>query len=47
MTIMDTNIGRRTFLVGAGASGLIFGFAAHDGIRLADAATTEAFAPNL
>ena len=47
MTIMDTTIGRRTFLVGAGASGLIFGFAAHDGIRLADAATTEAFAPNL
>ena len=47
MTIMDTTIGRRTFLVGAGASGLIFGFAAHDGIRLADAATAKAFAPNL
>lgn len=52
MTIMDTAIGtdavsRRTFLVGAGASGLIFGFAAHDGIRLADASTASAFAPNL
>jgi len=52
MTIMDKNIGRdsvsrRTFLVGAGASGLIFGFAAHDGIRLADASTAKAFAPNL
>lgn len=47
MTVMDNKFARRTFLVGAGASGLIFGFAAHDGIRLADAATTEAFAPNL
>ena len=52
MTVMDTNIGpdsvsRRTFLVGAGASGLLFGFAAHDGIRLADASTMKAFAPNL
>ena len=47
MTVMDTSIGRRTFLVGAGASGLIFGFAAHDGIRLADASTMKAFAPNL
>ena len=47
MTIMDTSIGRRTFLVGAGASGLLFGFAAHDGIRLADASTMKAFAPNL
>ncbi len=47
MTIMDTAIGRRTFLVGAGASGLIFGFAAHDGVRLADASTAKAFAPNL
>ncbi len=47
MTVMDTNIGRRTFLVGAGASGLLFGFAAHDGIRLADASTMKAFAPNI
>ncbi|MXY42329.1 MAG: xanthine dehydrogenase family protein molybdopterin-binding subunit [Rhodospirillaceae bacterium] len=47
MTVMDTSIGRRTFLVGAGASGLLFGFAAHDGIRLADASTMKAFAPNL
>ena len=47
MTVMDTNIGRRTFLVGAGASGLLFGFAAHDGIRLADASTAKAFAPNI
>ena len=47
MTVMDTNIARRTFLVGAGASGLIFGFAAHESIRLADASTARAFAPNL
>ena len=47
MTVMETKFARRTFLVGAGASGLIFGFAAHEGIRLADALTAKAFAPNL
>ena len=47
MTVMESKFARRTFLVGAGASGLIFGFAAHEGIRLADASTAKAFAPNL
>ncbi len=47
MTVMESKFARRTFLVGAGASGLIFGFAAHEGIRLADASTARAFAPNL
>ena len=46
-TIGRSTVSRRTFLVGAGASGLIFGFAAYDGIQLADAATAKTFAPNL